>query len=245
MNVTKLKCEIEEFVGVLHVADIHIRLTKRHDEYLGVFEKLYKDARILPKNTCIAVLGDLFHSKSDLSPECVGLASEFLKNLADIRPTVLIAGNHDATLSNKNRLDSLSPIVNALNHQNLFYFRDTGLFILGDILFNHMSVFDEADKYIRVEDIPTKYRRETRYLIGLFHGPVDRALTDVGYAVSNRTITTKLFDGHDIVLLGDIHKHQVLKPDGIIVSEDELDSYLSTGDYELVGPVTDTLDNIT
>jgi len=88
-----------------------------------------------------------------------------------------------------------------------------------------MSVFDDADKYIRVDDIPTKYRRETRHLIGLFHGPVDRALTDVGYAVSNRTITTKLFDGHDIVLLGDIHKHQVLRPDGIIVSEEELGSF--------------------
>lgn len=245
MNVTKLNCEVEEFVGILHVADIHIRLTKRHDEYSEVFQKLYKDATMLPKNTCIAVLGDLFHSKSDLSPECVKLASEFLKNLADIRPTILIAGNHDATLSNKNRLDSLSPIVNALNHKNLFYLKETGLFILGDILFNHMSVFDDSEKYIRVADIPAKYRRETRYLVGLFHGPVDRAMTDVGYAVSSRSITTKLFDGHDIVLLGDIHKHQVLRPDGIVVSEDELDSYLSTGEYELVGPVTDTLDNIT
>jgi DNA repair exonuclease SbcCD nuclease subunit len=233
MNVTKLKCDIDEFVGVLHVADIHIRLTKRHDEYSKVFEKLYKDAKMLPKNTCIAVLGDLFHSKSDLSPECVGLASEFLKNLADIRPTVLIAGNHDATLSNKNRLDSLSPIVNALNHQNLFYLKETGLFIIGDILFNHMSVFDESDKYIRVEDIPTKYRRETRHLIGLFHGPVDRALTDVGYAVSNRTITTKLFDGHDIVLLGDIHLTQRLSSEEKEISDEDLQSYLDTGDWEI------------
>jgi len=245
MNVTKLKCDVDEFVGILHVADIHIRLTKRHDEYADVFEKLYSDAKMLPKNTCIAVLGDLFHSKSDLSPECVGLASEFLKNLADLRPTILIAGNHDATLSNKNRLDSLSPIVNALSHPSLFYLKETGLFILGDILFNHMSVFDDAEKYIKVDDIPLKYRRDTRYLVGLFHGPVDRALTDVGYSVSNRTITTKLFDGHDIVLLGDIHKHQVLRPEEIVVREDELESYLSSGEYELIGSVSDTLQNVT
>lgn len=241
MNVTKLNCEVEEFVGILHIADIHIRLTKRHDEYLSVFEKLYKDAKLLPQNTCIAVLGDVFHSKSDLSPECVELASEFLKNLADIRTTVLIAGNHDATLSNKNRLDSLSPIVNALNHKNLFYLKETGLFILGDILFNHMSVFDEPDKYIRVENIPAKYRRETRHLIGLFHGPVDRAMTDVGFLVNNRSITTSLFDGHDMVLLGDIHSHQVLRPPEIIVREDELEGYLSTGEYELVGSVSDVV----
>lgn len=244
MNVTKLNSPIDEFVGILHIADIHIRLTKRHEEYSSVFNRLYSDVKLLPNNTCVCILGDLFHSKSDLSPECVSLASDFLKNVADIRPTVLIAGNHDATLSNKNRLDSLSPIVNALNHNNLFYFKDTGLFILGDILFNHMSVFDDPENYIQADEIPKKYRMETRHLIGLFHGAVDRSLTEVGFAVSNRTITTKLFDGHDIVLLGDIHKHQILTPPEMLVREDELDQYLSSGEYELVGSAEELLKNL-
>lgn len=237
MNVTRLQCEINEFIGVFHLADIHIRLTKRHEEYRSVFNRLYSDVKMSPPNTCITVLGDVFHSKSDLSPECVSLASDLLKSLADIRPTVLISGNHDATLSNKSRMDSLSPIVNAINHKNLFYLKDTGLYILGDILFNHMSVFDEPEKYIKASDIPKIYRHETRHLIGLFHGPVDKAMTDVGYEVSSRTITSTLFDGHDIVLLGDIHKYQVLKNDEVIVTESDLDSYLNTGAYEIVGEI--------
>ena len=233
MNVTRLNCDVSEFVGVLHVADIHIRLTKRHEEYKAVFCRLYKDIALTPENTCVAILGDLFHSKSDLSPECISLASDFLKGIADLRPTVLIAGNHDATLANKSRMDSLSPLVKALDHKNLFYLKDTGLYILGDILFNHMSVFDEPENYIRAKDIPKIYRHQTRYLIGLFHGPVDKAMTDVGYEVSNRSITQSLFDGHDIVLLGDIHLAQRMPMEEREISDEDLQSYLDTGDWEM------------
>jgi DNA repair exonuclease SbcCD nuclease subunit len=205
-----LKSDIKEFKNVFHIADIHLRLTKRHDEYNQVFERLYKAIEKTPAETVVTVLGDVLHSKSDLSPECVKITSEFLQNLADRRPTILISGNHDATLANKNRLDSLSPIVDAINHKNLFYLKDSGLYILGDILFNHYSVFDEPDKYIKAKDIPKVYLNETRYKIALFHGPVNNAITDVGYKVASRTITNQIFDGHDIVLLGDIHRHQVL-----------------------------------
>lgn len=216
--VKYLKSDIKEFKNVFHIADIHLRLTKRHDEYNQVFERLYKAVERTPEETVVAVLGDVLHSKSDLSPECVKITTEFLQNLADRRPTVLIAGNHDATLANKNRLDSLSPIVDAINHTNLFYLKDSGLYILGDILFNHYSVFDEPDKYIKFKDIPKIYLNETRYNIALFHGPVNNAITDVGYKVASRTITNEIFDGHDIVLLGDIHRHQVLsQSDPIIV----------------------------
>ena len=211
MNVTRLNCDVKNFIGILHVADIHIRLTKRHDEYLSVFKKLYDVVHKTPTNTCVAVLGDIFHSKSDLSPECVKLASDFLKNLADIRPTVVIAGNHDATLNNKSRLDSISPIIDALQHKNLFYLKNTGLFILGDILFNHMSIFDTMENYIKSSDIPNIYRNETRHLVGLFHGSIHMAITDMGYYISNSLIKPELFEDHDLVLVGDIHKHQVLE----------------------------------
>jgi len=208
---TKLQCKVKEFTNIFHIADVHIRLTKRHDEYTEVFEKLYKAIERTPESTVVAVLGDLFHNKSDLSPECVKIASDFLQNLANRRPTVLIAGNHDATLANKNRLDSLTPIVDAVNHENLFYLKESGLFILGDILFNHFSIFDEHEKYVKYADIPKNYLNETRYNIVLFHGAVNDAITDVGYKVSSRTITNELFDGHQIALLGDIHRYQILQ----------------------------------
>ena len=207
-----LKNTDEKINSVMHIADIHIRLTKRHDEYTSVFERLYNaldKAKTL--NTILVIAGDIFHNKSDLSPECVKIGSDFLKNCADRVPVILTAGNHDATLANKSRLDCLTPIVDSLNHSNLYYLKNTEVYRYQNILFNNFSVFDDPDKYIRYDDIPTKHRIETDHHIALFHGPVNNAITDIGYTVSNRAITNELFDGHHIAMLGDIHKHQVLQ----------------------------------
>lgn len=197
----------------VQVSDIHIRLTKRHDEYTSVFDRFYGFLDKLGKNAsaiCV-VTGDVFHNKSDLSPECVHIGIDFLKNCANRMPTILIAGNHDATLANKSRLDCLTPIVQGLNHPNLYYLKPSDVFRYENILFNHFSVFDEPDKYIKYDNIPTKYCCETDHHVALFHGPVNNAVTDVGYTVSSRAITNELFDGHQIVMLGDIHKHQILQ----------------------------------
>lgn len=207
----RLHSQINNFTNVLHIGDIHIRLTQRHQEYVEAFDKLYASIDKTPHTTAILVAGDIFHNKSDLSPESIKIASNFLKNLADRRPTILIAGNHDATLANKNRLDSLSPLVDALNHKNLYYLKETECYIIGDILFNNYGVFDDPDKYIKYKDIPAIYRNEVNYNIALFHGPVNNAVTDVGYIVSSRTIMADTFDGHQMVMLGDIHKHQILQ----------------------------------
>lgn len=206
--ITILKSENKKYTHILHIADIHIRLNKRHEEYRNVFNTLYAEARNTPEDTVIALLGDVFHSKSDLSPECVQMATDLFKNLADIRPVILIAGNHDATLSNKNRLDSLTPIVDALNHPNLHYLRNTGLFGFGNILWNNMGVFDQPEHYIRGETIPDLYRNQYDHIVALFHGAVDKAALETGYAISNPAIMTPLFDWNDIALLGDIHKKQ-------------------------------------
>lgn len=183
-----LKTDIQKFTHILHVADIHIRLNKRHDEYREVFANLYEEIKKTPPTTAVALLGDVFHSKSDLSPECVQMATDLFKAIADLRPLVLIAGNHDATLSNKSRLDSLTPLVDSLNHPNLYYLKTTGLYGLANILFNNMGVFDQPERYIAGNTIPDIYRNQYEHIIALFHGAVDRAALDTGYAISNPAI---------------------------------------------------------
>jgi DNA repair exonuclease SbcCD ATPase subunit len=210
-----LNTPIKKFTHIVHLADIHIRLLKRHDEYREVFEKFYKQIDKTPETTVVAILGDLFHNKTDLVPESLKLASDFLKTIADKRTTILISGNHDATLNNKTRLDSLTSVVEPLNHPNLFYLKESGLFVLGNLLFNHYSVFDDYTKYIPASNIPKKLINETDARIALFHGPVQGATTDVGFKVVSKTISNDSFDGHDIVLLGDIHKFQRLQEHSI------------------------------
>jgi DNA repair exonuclease SbcCD ATPase subunit len=215
MIFEQLSSTVSDFTHILHVADIHIRLTKRHTEYREVFEKLYDEVRATPETTVVCILGDVCHSKADLSPECVQMVSDFLYTLAELRETVLIPGNHDATLSNKSRMDALTPIVDALSHSKIHYLTETKLYGLGNILFNHMCVFDDPEKYIRGVDIPNIYRNHYKHVVALFHGPVDSSVTDTGFAISNPSVQTPIFDWNDIVLLGDIHRRQNLQEERI------------------------------
>ncbi len=179
---------ITEFTHIVHLADIQIRLTKRHEEYREVFHRLFDSIKQLPDTTINCVVGDIVHSKLDLSPECVQLTKEFLLGLAEIHPTVLVAGNHDTNLTNRNRLDSLSPIVEAINHPNLYYLKKTGLYGLGDVCFNNYSVFDDETIYLKADKVPSVYKNEFRHLICLFHGTVDGATSEMGFKLVNKNM---------------------------------------------------------
>jgi len=206
--ITILKSDIKKFTHIVQFADVHIRLNKRHDEYKEVFSRFYEEIKSTPSTTCVVLGGDVLHSKIDLSPECVQMASDLFTNIANLRPLIIIAGNHDQLLSNKSRLDSLSPIIDALNHSNIYYLKKSGLYGFGNILFNNMSVADAPDKYLLGKDIPAVYRNQYEHIIALFHGAVDGAALDTGYLIKNPSIMLPLFDNHHTALLGDIHKMQ-------------------------------------
>jgi DNA repair exonuclease SbcCD nuclease subunit len=54
--------------------------------------------------------------------------------------------------------------------------------------------------------------------ICLFHGPVNKAQTDIGYVVSSNSFTVDMFDGFDMVMMGDIHKRQIITSPKVIIS---------------------------
>jgi DNA repair exonuclease SbcCD ATPase subunit len=82
---------------------------------------------------------------------------------------------------------------------------------LGNICFNNYSVFNPTESYLRGSGIPSIYRNQYDHFIALFHGPVNNALTDLGYNISNQSYKLEMFDHHDIALLGDIHMKQDLQ----------------------------------
>jgi DNA repair exonuclease SbcCD ATPase subunit len=191
---------------IIHLADIHIRLFKRHEEYNECFQTLYNQLRQEDlTDSVIVVAGDIVHAKTDMSPEMVVMATEFLKTLADIAPTIIIAGNHDLNLSNMNRLDSLTPIVNSINHKDLHYFKHSGVYTIADTDFAVYSILDDKEKW------PSHKDCSSRRKVALYHGPVFGATTDAKYTITNRQVDVSAFNGFDMVLLGDIHKHQVLQ----------------------------------
>lgn len=209
--IQKLPIRIDTLSRIFHTADIHIRLFKRRFEYRDVFQTLYQEIKNENlDNSIMVIAGDIVHAKTEMSPELIDLTSDLFKNLADILPTVVIAGNHDANLNNMSRLDALSPIIKTLNHSNLHYLRDTGLYQIGDTIFSVMSVFDKIPNYYLAETITSDLTK-----VAIFHGPIYNSTTDTKWKITNEKVQTNLFDGFDIVLLGDIHKYQTLQPYGI------------------------------
>lgn len=194
---------------IFHISDVHIRNFKRHEEYRRVFNTLYD---YLKQNytdqDLICLTGDIVHSKTDVTPELVQEVQSFFKSLADIGRVLLIPGNHDANLNNSHRLDSLTPIVNALNHPNLIYIKDTSSIEIDGVCFSHWSVFDNSSEYIK----PQPYW----YNVCLFHGAVSGTTTEFGFSLLNSDIKVSDFDGFDLVLLGDIHKTQFLNEEQTI-----------------------------
>jgi DNA repair exonuclease SbcCD ATPase subunit len=195
---------------IFHIADVHIRNVKRHNEYRQVFEKMFEEIRKRgTEDSIIYLAGDIAHAKLELSPELVREISWLFTECSKLCETILITGNHDCNMNNSDRLDVLTPIVEALNLPNFTYLRDTQVYGIGGVDFAVFSIFDNKDNWPKAETLSGNKK------IALFHGPVDNSQTDIGYVVSSRHFTTDMFDGYDLALLGDIHKRQeMISPKG-------------------------------
>ena len=205
-----------------HLSDIHIRLYARHPEYREVFSNLYRwiDDTLLPlqregKEVVLVLTGDILHNKIELTPECILVTLEFFQELARRLPTLVIAGNHDALLNNRDRIDSLTAVLRDRTIPGLYYLKDTGVYPFGGVAFHVLSLLDPLSD--KAEDVSKWYRESLsmtptlRKNVALFHGGVGRyRLQNNFYHDSNIPLSS--FDGYDAVMLGDIHLHQFLSP---------------------------------
>jgi len=190
---------------IYHLADLHIRNLKRHKEYREVFQKFLNNVdKDNIENSVIYLAGDIAHAKTEMSPELIREISWFLTECANRKHTFLITGNHDCNLNNNYRLDVLTPIVENLENERIHYLRDTGVYPFHNLTFVVYSILDNQENWPKGELV------EGENTICLFHGPVNLAQTDIGYTVSSNSFTTDMFDGFDMVMLGDIHKRQTL-----------------------------------
>ena len=192
---------------IYHLADLHIRNLKRHKEYREILNQFLVDVDSQKKeNAIIYLAGDIAHAKTEMSPELVREITWFFNECANRFPTFVITGNHDCNLNNMDRLDVLTPICDNLNNPNLYYLRDTGTTHINDELtFTVYSILDKKANWPLGKDVEGKKK------ICFFHGPVDAARTDIGYVVSSNNFTPDMFDGFDMVLMGDIHKRQIVQ----------------------------------
>lgn len=193
---------------VIHLADIHLRTLKLHDEYKEVFTTLIGDIKELIKDykredVRIVVVGDIVHQKIIISNEQLILATWFLRSLEDIAPLIIIAGNHDLIEANTDRMDSITPMVQFLPDKDIKYFKESKCYLDGNVVWCVYSIFEE-NRRPDIETARLEYGNDKTY-IGLFHGPLIGSSTDIGYVIEHG-YGLDIFNSNDIVMCGDIHK---------------------------------------
>lgn len=194
-------------VRIAHISDTHIRNLKFHKQYKVAFDDMYKQLREL-KPDYIVHCGDIAHRKTDISPELIDMTNDFIKNLADIAPTHIILGNHDGNLRNETRQDAISPIISAMDNDNVYLYKNSGEHDIGDnIVLNVLSVFDK-DNWL------TTPSNNEKINVALYHGSVAGCKTETGFMLEHGIDISEL-ERFDYAMLGDIHKtDQRLDHDG-------------------------------
>ena len=118
---------------IVHVSDLHIRTFQLHDMYRRQFKMFINDVKekINDYNydeVRVVITGDIAHQKINISNEQMMLTSWLINQLHEnIGPVIIIPGNHDFLENNVTRLDSITPIVQMLNNDNVRYYKDSGV----------------------------------------------------------------------------------------------------------------------
>lgn len=203
---------------IVHMADIHIRLSLLHKEYGIVFERLYRELLEIKEECLIVICGDLLHKKNELDPDTIMFVWNFIKKLSQIHPLVIIAGNHDC-YEYTDKLDSITAILEDRAFKNIYYLKESGVYIYNNIIFGVSAIRDkyilskeEMDSIIEKNKTEIDYPKEEIKKIALYHGQIIGATTLNPHYIPNVTKSKSLnmFGNYDYILLGDIHKHQYL-----------------------------------
>jgi DNA repair exonuclease SbcCD ATPase subunit len=200
---------------IYHLADIHISSDEeRYDEYEKVFEKFYKLLEEEKKEKIVVICGDLFHEKTGMQSYCIKFCSKFLAKIARYSEIILIDGNHDINMNNKeNEIKKISTIegvlelLNGMGLNNKFhYLNENKIVKIRGINYGLTTMFSEEITKIENKNADELY-------IGLYHGSIKGSITDRGYNVKeseNGKITIRDMEKYDLFLLGDIHRFQFL-----------------------------------
>ena len=205
-----------------HIADLHFRTFKRIAESRAGCEKFIAEVKeFIEKNKLkhsecrVVIAGDIVHQKITISNELFSLVSWFLNECSKLCPVVVIAGNHDLLENNKDRMDSITPIIDAISNDNVKYLTESKGYEDDNVVWCVYSIFEDNSRP-DIEGIRKEYGDDKKY-VGLYHAPVNGAVTAIGYEFEGHNDLDQ-FDGCDMVLMGDIHLRQKFEYKGIPIA---------------------------
>lgn len=206
---------------IIHIADVHIPNSESARPYgemlMSFLKNLYvneiegQDASEIR----IVIVGDVFHNKIKATNEAKMMFHTLLNYCNAFCKTYVVAGNHDMLENNQDRVDSINPTFQIDGvYPNVVYIDKELGFESGCVeddnvvfaLYSMHSGFSTPDfSQVSLED---------KTVVGLYHGDIVGAVTDVG-CVCPDGIDTDVFANCDCVMAGHIHKFQEIKKNGV------------------------------
>lgn len=206
---------------IIHIADVHIpnsESTRPYGEMLMSFLKNLYVNEIEGQDASeirIVIVGDVFHNKIKATNEAKMMFHTLLNYCNAFCKTYVVAGNHDMLENNQDRVDSINPTFQIDGvYPNVVYIDKELGFESGCVeddnvvfaLYSMHSGFSTPD----FSQVPL----EDKTVVGLYHGDIVGAVTDVG-RVCPDGIDTDVFANCDCVMAGHIHKFQEIKKNGV------------------------------
>lgn len=237
---------------LIHISDLHIGSPQgqtRHDARKSVFDKLFDDMRKIKEERAIeslptVITGDVFQHDTYYGGKDVAMFDYLIENLVSFGSVVIIPGNHDDNLANPSSVDLIGPLCVKFGAA-VKYSKKTEQFTHGGFDFLHVSIFDP----IPTAELERMVKANPGAIV-LFHGRVDGSKYGRGRLVSDSRITTTVLDSVKLMMLGEYHRYQFVRPNvayaGSLlqerVSEHPIKGYI-LWDYDLATGVFRALDN--
>lgn len=199
---------------IIHCSDIHIRARMRFEEYAEQLSKFIARCKEITekydKNEVrILIAGDLLHQKNVITPELMVFASSFIRQLEQIAPVVIIAGNHDLIVDNTDKKDALTSLFETAQFNNTRFLDletgfDSGVLYDENISWILYSIYQD---YVVPDTRQAREKYPNNVRIGVFHGMINGVKLD-NDTTSDSGINREIFVDCDMVMAGDIHKRQ-------------------------------------
>lgn len=205
---------------IIQIADLHItnNVTEFQEKEKFFLKTLLKETKTMNHETMrIVIVGDIFEGKVKASNEAKAEFHKILNILDSICPVIIVAGNHDMLQGNKSKLDSIAPTFEIAGAYDNITYLDKKLEYKSGCVFDDniiWALYSMHDNFARPDIESMKKKHPKAVVVGLYHGAVPGATTDVGF-MHDSGLPGEAFEGCDCVMAGHIHKRQEIRKEGI------------------------------
>lgn len=207
---------------IIHAADLHIPNLEDKRPYTQMLKLFAAEVRKLikdkdPETVRIVLAGDIYHNKIKVTNEANVMFHTLLNYLNAMCKVIIFSGNHDMLENNLDRVDSLSSTFSIANvYENITYLDKALDYKSGFIVDDNIVwvLYSMHDRFRRPDVTAIRAKYPNHRIIGLYHGEISGATTDVGRMMDGG-INTDDFKGCDCVMAGHIHRYQSLRKGGV------------------------------